>query len=187
MVSDLDHRIVEVIDSLSRSTADVRQKFGELSAEQLNWRPEDGGWSIAQCLDHLIKTTEIYSLDIDGIAKGTRASTLLERFSPLSGFFGRFLIKAMANDEKKVKTSDRFVPPSTIDANIVELFAETQEGLKKTVRSTQHIDWEKTILTSSFMSVVTYSLADAYRILTEHQKRHIRQAERVMDTDGFPH
>jgi hypothetical protein len=31
-----------------------------LSAEQLNWQPRHGAWSVAQCLEHLYIANEIY-------------------------------------------------------------------------------------------------------------------------------
>lgn len=182
----MDNRIIQVEMEVDSITEDIVQKFGELTSEQINWKPAAESWSVGQCLDHLIKTNEIYSVDINGAAKGTRGVSLLEKISPLSGFFGKLLIKAMDNDEKKVKTSDRFVPPSSIDANVAELFANSQEKLKETVRSTAELDWQKTILTSSFMKIVTYSLADAFTIITKHQRRHMRQAERVMKLEQFP-
>ncbi|MBX3245058.1 MAG: DinB family protein [Acidobacteria bacterium] len=182
----MDNRIIQVELEVDSITADIDQKFGELTSAQINWKPSAESWSVGQCLDHLIKTSEIYSVDINSVAKGTRGFNFLERFSPLSGFFGKLLIKAMDNDEKKVKTSDRFVPPSNIDANVVGLFRTSQEDLKETVRGTEHLDWKKTILTSSFMKIVTYSLADAFTIITKHQRRHMRQAERVMKLEQFP-
>jgi hypothetical protein len=33
---------------------------------------------------------------------------------------------------------------------------------------------------------MTYTLDDAYTVLVEHSKRHIRQAKRVMEAEGFP-
>ncbi len=182
----MDHEIQKIEGTLDAITVDVKLKFGGLTPEQINWKPSADGWSIGQCIDHLIKTTEIYSVDFRAVAKGERRTGLWERLSPLSGFFGKLLINAMANDEKKVKTSERFVPPSEIDAGIVEHFVKSQEELKETIRATEGVDRRRIILTSSFMKAVTYSLADAYEIVTAHQQRHIRQAERVAQLDDFP-
>jgi len=35
-------------------TAEFTKEFGNLSAEQLNWKPNADTWSIAQNMDHLI-------------------------------------------------------------------------------------------------------------------------------------
>ncbi len=182
----MNEKVKKIAEQLDEVTAEARAKFGALNREQLNWRPPDGGWSVGQCLEHLIKTSEIYSEDFRSIADGTRATSFWENWSPLSSFFGRFLTSYMDKDEKKVKTTERFVPPSEIEANIVDRFEASQQELISLIDSTSNADWDRTKLTSSFQGFVTYSLADAFRIIAAHQRRHIRQAERVMNDAGFP-
>ena len=182
----MNEKVKKIAEQLDEVTAEARAKFGALNREQLNWRPPDGGWSVGQCLEHLIKTSEIYSEDFRAIADGTRATSFWENWSPLSSFFGRFLTSYMDKDEKKVKTTERFVPPSEIEANIVDRFEASQQELISLIDSTSNADWDRTKLTSSFQGFVTYSLADAFRIIAAHQRRHIRQAERVMNDAGFP-
>jgi hypothetical protein len=36
---------------------DVRRRFGALSVVQLNWRAAPDSWCVAQCLEHLIRST----------------------------------------------------------------------------------------------------------------------------------
>lgn len=175
-----------ISEKLDLIASEIRSLFGHLSAEQLNWKPAADAWSIGQCIDHLIKTSEIYSEDFRAVADGTRKTKWWESASPLSGFFGRFLTKYMSKDEKKVKTTQRFVPPSDVSSDVVEQFTESQAQLLSTIERTANVDWDKTFLTSSFQGFVTYSLADAYNIVAEHQRRHIRQAKRVMESAGFP-
>lgn len=165
---------------------DVRRRFGALSAAQLNWRATPGSWSVAQCLEHLILTTDDYIADFHAIATGTRRASRWERFSPLSGFFGTFLREHLTKDANRTKTLVRFVPPSDIAGDIVARFVRSQEELLDAIRATATVDWSRTIITSSFKSFVTYSLGDGYRIMLEHQRRHVRQADRVMANTAFP-
>lgn len=166
--------------------SEVHARFGKLNAEQLNWRPRADAWSVAQCLQHLIITTDEYATDFRGIADGTRRARLWERISPFSGFFGRFLAGALEKDAQKTKTPARFVPPSDLGGDVVLRFMRSQTELVTLIRGTAKADWRRTILTSSFQPIITYSLADAYRIMVVHQHRHIRQADRVTRTEGFP-
>jgi len=48
------------------------------------------------------------------------------------------------------------------------------------------IDPIKTVVTSPLMGFVTYSLDDCYSILAVHGPRHIGQAKRVTEAEGFP-
>jgi hypothetical protein len=93
----------------------------------------------------------------------------------------------LKNDARKLKApSQKIVPPSEIDANIVELFAAHQRELIGKIKRIEAADWGKIKITSPFMKLMTYKLSDGFQVIVEHEKRHIRQAERVMKTETFP-
>ncbi|MCU1289532.1 MAG: hypothetical protein JWN60_1761, partial [Acidobacteria bacterium] len=113
--------------------------------------------------------------------------SFLENYSPLSSFFGNLLINSLKKDERKFKApTPKIVPPIEIDVNIVELFAAHQSELIGKINSVEAADWNKIKITSPFMKLMTYKLADGFRVVIEHEKRHLRQAERVVETRGFP-
>lgn len=180
-------RITDVIVELEGVAADARDSFGALSDEQLNWKPAADSWSIGQCLDHLIKTSEQFYPEFEKLASGTRQNSFWQGISPLTGMGGRFLINAVKNDAKKVKApSKEIVPPSDIAPDIVERFVRNIEDVTGKIRACASADLKKTVVSSPFLAVLTYTLDDAYTVLVEHSKRHIRQAKRVVDTPGFP-
>ncbi len=177
----------EIISELQKISADMQSAFGKLSPAQINWKSSAESWSVGQCLEHLIKTNELFYDKLDEIANGKNKHSLLESFSPLSGFFGSLLISSLKKDARKFKApSPKIVPPSEIDPNIVEIFAAHQSELLGKIKRTNAADWNKIKVTSPFMSLMTYRLADGFQIIVEHEKRHFRQAERVTQTDGFP-
>jgi len=97
----MDERVNNVTTQLSAAADDATASFGGLTADQLNWKPSEKGWSVGQCLEHIIKTnTEFYG-DFDKIAAGKRNNSFWENWSPLTGMIGGFLIKTLANDAKK--------------------------------------------------------------------------------------
>ena len=103
------------------------------------------------------------------------------------GWAGRFLVKAVSEDSKKAKApSRRIVPPSDSDGDIVNRFVAEIAEVNKKVEACAAADREKTIVTSPFLFVFTYKLDDAFTVLVEHTKRHVRQAKRVVETEGFP-
>ncbi|MBA3769950.1 MAG: DinB family protein [Blastocatellia bacterium] len=183
----MDERITDITSKMSDIATDVRSLFGVLTNEQLNWKPSEKSWSIAQCLDHIIKTNHEFDAEFEKIASGTRKNSLWENYSPLSGWAGNFLIGVVKNDAKKAKApTQRIVPPSDIDPGIVDkLVAEVSEVNKK-IEACAAADRQKTVVTSPFLKVFTYRLGDALTVLVEHSKRHVRQAKRVVAADGFP-
>ena len=177
----------EIIAELEKISAETIEHFGSLSPAQINWRPSVDGWSVGQCFEHLIKTNELFYVELETVAAGTRKNSFLENYSPLSGFFGNLLVNSQKKDERKFKTpSQKTVPPSEIKENIIETFAAHQSELIGKIKLVETADWNKIKITSPFMKFVTYKLSDGLRVVVEHEKRHVRQAERVMRTSGFP-
>jgi len=183
----MDQRIESIISDMNAVADDAKASFGSLSNEQLNWKPAEKSWSVAQCLDHLIKTNEQFYPEFVKLASGNRKNSFIENYSPLTGWAGRFLIKAVSEDSKKAKApSKAIVPPSDIEAGIVDRFCHHIAEVNKKIEAVAQADRKKTVVTSPFLAIFTYSLDDAYTVLVEHSKRHIRQAKRVMEADGFP-
>ena len=177
-----------LVSELEKVSDDVQETFGNLSAEQINWKPSTDGWSVGQCFEHLIKANELFYGELEKIATGTRKNSFLEGYSPLSSFFGNLLISSLKKDARKFKApTPKIVPPSEIDTNIVEIFAAHQSELIDKIKRTAVADWQKTKVTSPFMKLITYKLSDGYQVIVEHEKRHVRQAERVLQSESFPH
>jgi hypothetical protein len=183
----MDDRINSITSQMSQVADDVDSSFGDLTAEQLNWKPGEKGWSVAQCLDHIIKTNREFDGEFERLASGTRKNSLWESISPFSGMFGRFLINTVSEDSRKAKApSQRIVPPSEIDADIIKRFRTEIEDVNKKVGACADVDRQKTFVTSPFLKVFTYNFDDALTVLVEHTKRHVRQAKRVIESGGFP-
>ena len=183
----MDERIKSITSEMSEIAADAKAAFGYLSADQVNWKPAEKSWSVGQCLDHIIKTNHEFDAEFEKLAAGNRKNSFWENYSPFSGWAGRFLIKTVSEDSKKAKApSQRIVPPSDIKADVVERFADEITKVNQKVEACAAVDREKTVVTSPFLSVFTYKLDDALTVLIEHSKRHVRQAKRVMEADGFP-
>lgn len=183
----MDDRIKQITEAMQKVSDDVLETFGGLSAEQLNWKPSETGWSVGQCFEHVIKTNLEFYPQFHKLAAGTRKNSFWENWSPFTGIGGRFLIKAVSEDSKKAKApSKRIVPPSAIEPNIIERFANHVDEVNQKVEACAEVDCKKTVVTSPFLAVFTYSLDDAYTVLVEHTKRHIRQAKRVTEAEGFP-
>jgi hypothetical protein len=177
----------EILSELQIISADVQKAFGKLSGEQINWKPSETGWSVGQCFEHLIKSNELFYGELDKIADGTRKNSFLENYSPLSGFWANLLIGSLKKDSRKFKApTQKIVPLSEIDAEIIEKFASHQAELIGKIKRTESADWNKIKITSPFMSLMTYKLSDGFQVIVEHEKRHFRQAERLMGAEGFP-
>ncbi len=177
-----------LVAELQRVASDAVEVFGRLSAAQLNWKPSAEQWSVGQCFDHLIVTNRCFLPDMERVAAGTYRPSLWGRVSPLSGFFGRFILKALDPERGRRTKAPRVFEPARSDvaADIVERFASHQEELAALMRATAGADLRGLKVTSPVSPVATYSLLDAYRIVVAHERKHFEQARRVTQGEGFP-
>jgi hypothetical protein len=174
-------RVISVGSDLDTLSDEVRTAFGALTPEQLNWTPSEKSWSVAQCLEHLIVINSLYFPVFEKLRSPDVRPTFLERYSPFSGFFGRFLIKAMSPENpKKMKTSKKAYPTaSAIDGDIVDRFVAHNRELADQIGMISPDVELKTIITSPLAGFVTYSLDDCLTMLVVHERRHLLQAKRV--------
>jgi len=176
-----------LLDELRAVTKETREVFGGLSPAQLNWKPSAEQWSVGQCFGHLIVTNRGFYPALEEAARGVRRSKLWERVSPLSGLFGRVIVRTMSS-QRKFKAPRSLKPSaSDVDAGVVEKFVGQQGELGKLMRAAAGgTDLRRTAVTSPIAGFVTYSMLDACRIVAAHNRRHVAQARRVTEAEGFP-
>jgi DinB superfamily len=162
--------------------------FGDLTAPQLNWKPDANQWSVAQCFDHLLTANAAYFPIFEKVLNGEKKKTFWESLPGLPAFWGKMLIKAVAPESaRKLKAPNIFHPSiSRIDGAIIGRFVDQQNQVIRYMKATEDLDLEKLIISSPVTNFITYSLMDAYRIVITHEKRHFLQAMRVSEMAGFP-
>ena len=179
--------LADALHELDLITKKVQAEFGRFSADQLNWKPTEDSWSIGQCLDHLIKTNQLYFPVFEAVSQGRKRRTFWEMLPGLPGFWGRLMLKGLASTSKKFKSPAVFKPAtSNIPATIVADFVQHQQDLIRRIKATDTVNHAKTIVTSPASPVITYSLQDCVNICAVHEERHFLQAKRVMKQKDFP-
>jgi hypothetical protein len=187
MNGELDS-LVSLVSQANAIADDARSVFGSLTEEQLNWKPGAERWSVAQCFAHLITSNSGYLPIIESVVKGRKQSSIWQKLPVLPGVWGKLLIKSLdPSTTRKMKAPKKFEPAqSDISATIIEDFVAQQTKVIEGMKATANLDPERTIITSPALSIVTYSLMDAYRIIVVHERRHFQQARRVTEESGFP-
>ena len=175
----LDERANEV-----RASIDAFRKLeSELAYLQLGWRPPDGGWSIAQVVEHLILTDEPYNTIIPALlANAPRGGS---PYKP--GFFGKIIIDAVRPQQpKKTKAFKGFKPGPEPRANAIADYIKIRERLLESIEQSKGVDLNRVRMKSPVLGLIRYNLGDAFMILTQHTLRHLEQINRVKKQAGFP-
>jgi hypothetical protein len=88
---------------------------------------------------------------------------------------------------KKAKTFKVFFPDkSTIQNKIINEYAKSSEKLIELADKMEHLNLEKIKLSSPANILIRLNLGDPLIIIPKHDKRHLNQAERVMNLKEFP-
>ena len=176
-----------LISEANLVATEAKSTFGQLTTSQLNWKPSAERWSVAQCFEHLLTSNKGYLPIVESVLAGKKP-TLWERMPVIPGLAGGLLIKSLdPATTRKMKAPKSFEPvQSDIRPSVIDDFVAQQGAIVEKMKATEHLDLEKIVITSPALSVVTYSLIDAYRIIVAHEHRHFQQAKRVTEEAGFP-
>lgn len=180
--------MVSFIGEVEKVNDKVSEAFIGLSAKQLNWKPNPKSWSIAECLEHLIVTNNLYFENIQKVADRTHQNNIYSKVPLVTGIIAWGMKKVLSPDfHPKVKTLKMFEPKqSEVSADILKDFDENQKRFISLMEATKDLDVRQIKIAEPIGAAVNLKLIDAFEILLVHEKRHFNQAKRVMESEGFP-
>lgn len=152
-----------------------------LSEEDLNWKPHENCWSVAENLDHLIVVNETYFPVLKALKNNTYKKPFLARINFLVSFFGREITKAVKPDtKKKMKTFPIWEPAkSDHNKNILDRFEIHQNKLKTNIIEAKEFIEKGIVISSPANRNIVYKLETAFDIIVLHEQRHLEQAKDV--------
>ena len=176
----------DVKSGLETVAREAQATFGALDARQLNWKPDATRWSVGQCFEHLLMANRLMLQSAERALQGT--PTIWQRVPGLPVMFGRMLIRSQApTATRRFKASPDARPTnSDVAADVIQRFVEQHRHAVSSVQTLDEQLAARTIMTSPFAKVVTYSVLDGWRLLFAHDHRHFEQARRVTQLPGFP-
>jgi len=180
--------LAEVRSGLEAVAGEVHATFGGLGSGQLNWRPDPGRWSVAQCFEHLLTADRLMFRAAEAALADGAARSVWQRLPIVPSLLGRMLIRSQAPGGTRRFTAPAQAQPASrdIDADIVQRFVEQQRGAVARLRTLDEQRAARVIMTSPFIKVVTYSVLDGWRLVLAHERRHFEQARGVARSPGFP-
>ena len=171
----------DVKAGLHEVARDAQTVFGGLSVKELNWKPDATSWSVAQCFEHLVTGNDLL-LDAARRAVTNGPSSIWQRLPVLPGIFGRALITTQGP-----KVTRKYVAPSKaqpvsseVPGDIIQRFVDQHESARRWLDTIDQRAAERAIMTSPFISFITYSAMDGVRLMVAHDRRHFEQARRVL-------
>lgn len=178
----------QILSQIEKVNTDSKQTYGQLSFDQINWKPNPKSWSIGQCFEHLIVTNNLYFPNIQKVIDGTHSNNYFSKIPFSTNLIAALMKKALNPDQKrKMKTFNVFEPSrSDVSPTIINDFVENNQKLIEMIVACKDLELHKIKIAEPLSPALNLRLDDAFEILLIHEKRHFKQAERIMKAEGFP-
>ena len=177
--------LAERVRDIRASIAELRSEVSPLAYLQLGWQPPEGGWSVAQVIEHLIITDQSYVDRLDRLLAHKPAQPSHEVWQP--SLIGGFLVRSQLPDSKrKLRTPSRWRPGPQPRAHPLEEYITLRERLIELVQKADGHDLRRTKLSSPASRFVRLNLGDAIMTLVVHTQRHLKQIARIKAHPQFP-
>ena len=159
-----------------------------LSDSQLNWRPPSGGWSIAQCLDHLNRINDKMAAGIAEAIQRGRSSNMLHDGPYTYGFLSRWFLRTLQPPvAKRFRAAKPFQPaPHRSMDELKPDWERTHAKMQDLLHSCQGLDLARIKVQSPAARLIKYPLGVAFWIQTVHDRRHLWQMRQVRNHASFP-
>jgi hypothetical protein len=170
------------IEHVNRRVVNLRR----LTRAQVQWKPDTTAWSVLECIEHLVLTSKAYH-PVLAQAIGD-AAPVPQPVSFRPGLMARLFIRAVSPDPKlKVKTVASVTPAeSGLEPEVLENFLLLQGELRALIERAVAIDINRIRIRSPLNRMLKLSVGEAFTVIVRHEERHVQQAERVTQRDGFP-
>ncbi len=154
--------------------------FQNLNEAALLQIPENGGWNIAQCFEHLNSYGRYYLPQIKNAFDNHPETSLSTTFK--STWLGSYFTKMMLpSNTKKYKAFKDHIPPTNPDAHaVLAEFIEQQETILIYLKQARNADLDKIRIPISIAKWIRLKLGDVFQFMIAHDERHILQAKRVL-------
>lgn len=170
------HEIVGYVNSHLSFGKDLK----ELTNGQLQKKPENDGWNILQCIEHLNRYGDFYLAEIESNIKN--AKPLLEDKDFKAGFWGKLFTKMMLPKKGMIKMktfADKNPDASQLNSTVIDKFIEHQLKWLDILSLCEKIDLNKNKCRLT-LPLLKMNMGSTLQFVIYHNERHVVQAKRLL-------
>lgn len=169
------------IKHLTETRDHMAKVLDGLTEEQLNFRPEEEAWSIAECAEHLAISENAFG----GLIQKTVAAGPNPALKDSLKFEDDQLMGMIVDRSNRVKTSEPFEPSGKFGSHE----ATVKAFIDKRNEHIAYIGSTEDDLRNRFNSDLPFGTIDGLQLIiftAGHTERHVKQMEEVMAHKLFP-
>jgi len=180
----MDAQLTNVQRELQEATSSALQLVERLPDMTWRKRPDRGGWSVAQCIMHLNKTTEGFLPNLDAaIREGWRRK--LKGSGPFRRDLPGWLLCRLVEPPYRIKVrTPAAFDPQQVDSveTVMKTWDLLQGELCRRIAAADGLAIDKLKVVSPFVGGMKYNLLSALMVIPAHQRRHMWQVEGILRT-----
>ena len=168
--------IVELIET-TRQNLNFVELLKQKKDAELNWKENINSWSILECLKHLNLYGDFYIPEIDKTILNSKHNCEIEF---VSGFLGNYFAESMLPKQKlnKMKTfKDKNPLNSILDRKVIAEFIAQQMKIIDLLNTSKNVSLNRNKVNITLTKWIKLKLGDIFRIVINHNFRHIKQIE----------
>lgn len=166
---------------LEAQVQEVIKIFQNLPEDTLRKSATNGGWSIAECFEHLNTYANYYQPRIRKALN--EKETTLDSITFSHSWIGLYFITMMdaSKSKKKYKAIKKHRPVSIKNPHtVLATFIQHLEDLVILLKLARSKELQRTKISTSLSSFIKINAGDALQFLLTHNRRHINQALKIL-------
>ena len=168
--------ILELIET-TRQNLNFVEVLKQKKEDELNWKEYIYSWSIFECLKHLNLYGDFYIPEIEKTILNSKHKCEIEF---VSGFLGNYFAESMLPKQKlnKMKTfKDKNPLNSILDRKVIDEFIAQQMKIIDLLNKSKNVSLNQNNVNITLTKWIKLKLGDIFRIVVNHNFRHIKQIE----------
>jgi len=152
-----------------------------LTGDQLEWRPYPSKWSIAENLNHLCITTEVFVPAVDHALMESRHRQLLDAGPFRLGWYGRLLVRYVEPPPLIRLPAPTALRPqmSGSPERTLENFLAWQSTMMLRMEGADGLNLAALRFSSPLASYIRMNLLEFFSVFNGHSRRHLWQSANV--------
>lgn len=164
-----------LLEQLQAGKAAVRSEVSGISEEQARFKPEDGGWSILECMEHIAFAETGMFIAISRMSvPGESARHREESY-----------YRSVINRSRKFDAPER-MKPSGRHGSLAAALAAFEESRDRTIRYVESVEDDLRGRRTTHPVVGEITCRECLGLLMGHPLRHADQIREVKASPGFP-
>lgn len=165
---------------LTQTNWEFEKLLSSFDLTRLNQKPDPNHWSPLEIIHHLVLVNTSYFPIFDQLIAKTHRSPLISKIPFIGHQMGK-LILAATKKPTKTKTFPTWKPSGSNYNNylLVEFYRQ-QDELSGYIQQLDPLLDQSIMITSPASRWIFYTLDDAFEIILNHEKRHLKQLKTLL-------